>query len=98
MANQGTKWTVKHNCWHTSTVYGPDGEMIAECPIASGVTEETQGECEAEKEANARLIVAAPAMLEALIDALDLIETITPIEGDTVRKIRAAIKLAKGEA
>lgn len=51
-----------------------------------------------EAEANTQLIAAAPDLLEALIDALDLIETITPIEGDTVRKVRAAIAKAKGES
>ena len=39
---------------------------------------------------------AAPELLEALHDALHLIETISPVEGDTVRKCRAAIAKAEG--
>lgn len=42
------------------------------------------------------MFAAAPDMLEALIDALALIELITPIEGDVVRKARKAIAKAEG--
>jgi hypothetical protein len=59
-------WSVTDNSWETSTVYGPDGETIAECQINSIATEDTQYEFEAIKEANARLIAAAPELLEAL--------------------------------
>lgn len=48
--------------------------------------------------ANARLMAAAPDLLEALKDSLDLITTISPLEGDTVKKARAAIAKATGEA
>ena len=34
-------------------------------------------------------------LVSALKDSLALIETITPIEGDTVRKARAALEQAK---
>lgn len=44
-----------------------------------------------------RLIAAAPDMLEALISAVELIEAISPVEGDTLRRARAAIKKARGE-
>ena len=46
--------------------------------------------------ANARLIAAAPELLAALTDAVDLIETLSPIEGDTLRNARAAIHKAVG--
>lgn len=59
-------WTVTDNSWEVSTVYGPDGETIAECPINSIVTEDNQHELEPIKEANARLIVKAPDMLGTL--------------------------------
>jgi hypothetical protein len=45
---------------------------------------------------DAALIAAAPDLLAALRECLDLIDAITPIEGDTVRKARAA--LAKVDA
>ena len=50
-----------------------------------------------EVEANAFLISAAPEILEALIDAINLIETICSFEGDSIRKARAAIARARGE-
>lgn len=59
-------WTVTDNSWEVSTVYGPDGETIAQCPINSIVTEDNQHELEPIKEANALLIVAAPVMLATL--------------------------------
>lgn len=45
---------------------------------------------------NAYLIASAPELYEALRDALYLIETLTPIEGDTCRKVRKAIAKAEG--
>lgn len=47
--------------------------------------------------ANARLIAAAPELLEALEGALKLIELVMPIDGDVTRKARAAIAKATGE-
>ena len=46
--------------------------------------------------ANARLIAAAPDLLSALVEAVELIETISPVEGDTLRRARAAIDKAVG--
>ena len=46
---------------------------------------------------DARLIAAAPELLEALDAALKLIELVMPIDGDVTRKARAAIKKATGE-
>lgn len=45
---------------------------------------------------NLQLIAAAPDLYEALKDALSLIETLSPMEGDTCRKARAAIAKAEG--
>ena len=42
----------------------------------------------------AGLLAAAPELLEALLEALDLIDALSQIEGDTMRKCRAAIKRA----
>lgn len=46
--------------------------------------------------ADARLIAAAPELLEALEAALKLIELVMPIDGDVTRKARAAIAKAEG--
>ena len=50
----------------------------------------------AEQKANTLLIAAAPELLAALIDAVELIETISPSEGETLRHARAAITKAVG--
>lgn len=59
-------WSKTDNSWDVSTVYGADGEVVAECPIYGDTTEDTQAEHEAIKEANALLIAAAPDLLKAL--------------------------------
>jgi len=59
-------WTVTDNNWEVSSVYGPDDCLIAEVQIHPSVTEENQHELEPVKEANARLIAAAPELLSAL--------------------------------
>ena len=61
------------------------------------MTDETMREFLRQKEEYETLIAAAPDLLEALKDALDLIDSITPLEGATVRKARAAIAKATGE-
>lgn len=47
-------------------------------------------------EANARLIAAAPELLAALVAAVELIETLSPNECDTLRHARAAVAKAVG--
>ena len=49
-----------------------------------------------EQKANTLLIAAAPDLLSALVEAVELIETISPVEGDTLRRARAAIDKAVG--
>ena len=49
-----------------------------------------------EQKANTLLIAAAPELLAALVDAVELIETMSPIEDDTLRHARAAIAKAVG--
>lgn len=94
-------WSVTNNNWETSTVYGRDGETIAACQINSIVTEDTQYEFEAIKEANARLIAAAPELLEALEHLLKVRtrEGVKPQSRDAAEaKSRAAIAKATGAA
>ena len=66
-------WSVTDNSWEMSSVYGPGDELVAECPISSEVDEDTQDDFETVKEANARLIGAAPDLLDAAAKALNFI-------------------------
>ena len=50
-----------------------------------------------EVEANARLIAAAPDLLEALKEMVNLVELMCPFDGPQQRKARAAIAKATGE-
>ena len=45
----------------------------------------------------ARLLAAAPELLESLRLMVDLVELAVPFEGDTLRRARAAIAKATGE-
>ena len=47
-------------------------------------------------EANASLIAAAPDLLGALVGLVAMVDAISPLEGDTVRRARAAIAKAVG--
>ena len=47
--------------------------------------------------ADARLIAAAPDLLEALKDMTDLVQLMCPFDGPQQRKARAAIARATGE-
>lgn len=51
--------SLTHNSWEVSSVYAPNGDLIAECHIDPSVTEETQDALEPVKEANARLLAAS---------------------------------------
>jgi hypothetical protein len=75
--------------------YKADGGnyMLIFCSNDEGWGDNLRGYC---GEANARLIAAAPDLLEALREALHLIDTTSPIEGDTVRRARVAIDKATG--
>lgn len=101
-------WSVIDNSWEVSTVYGPDGETVAECPINSIVTEDTQFEHEAVKEANARFIVHAvnchddllAAAIYAVQQLADGDEADIDSDGDEIcpfERLCAAIAKARGE-
>ena len=66
--------------------WGPDHYPVEVCAVAAldGVN-------------NGPLLAAAPELLEALIDALALIELVMPIEGDVTRNARKAIAKAGGK-
>lgn len=85
-------WVASHNSWETSTVYA-DGRVVAECLIDADVSEENQHELEPIKEANARLIAAAPELLEALQEVI----AISDRKHDAWDKAKAAIARATGD-
>ena len=76
-------WEAVSNLVRTARTPTGGGFLVAECPANIGSRLE-----------DARLIAAAPDMLEALINALALIELVMPIEGDVTRKVRRAIAKA----
>ena len=80
-AHGGGEYTVEA---HTETVATSVDETGEECAWAEHT------------EANARLIAAAPDLLEALQASLKLIELSVPFEGEVTRKARAAIAKATG--
>lgn len=91
-------WKAEDNSWEVSTVYSASGE-VARCYIDSNVTEDTQDRLEPIKEANARLISAAPDLLEALqgmVAWADDLQRQDPA-GDLL-KARSAIAKATGGA
>jgi len=73
-----------------------DGGLIQEV-AACGPTK-ADGGYGPQQEANARLIAAAPDLLEALKDMVDLVELLCPFDGPQQRKARAAIARATGES
>lgn len=58
-------WEDHYNSWEVSSVYDAHGRCVAECHIFDDglLNDETQDEFEAIKDANARLIAAAPDLL-----------------------------------
>lgn len=72
-----------------------DGGLIQEV-AACGPTEADDG-YGPQQEANARLIAAAPDLLDALKDMVNLVELMCPFDGPQQRQARSAIARATGE-
>ena len=90
-------WVAVHNNWEVSTIYA--GALpVAVCHIDGDVSEETEGILSGIKDANARLIAAAPDLLEALKDAVCTLEVSYTASDYAIDKARAAIAKATGEA
>jgi hypothetical protein len=88
-------WAYSHNSWEFSDVYGTDGKVVATCQIDEDVTEETQEMLETIKEANARLIAAAPDLLEALQACADWLDWLVVPPIDPKDAHHAHLKLAR---
>ena len=81
-----------------STLYENGGDVAGDKPIAFvNVGWIGEGESGYPIKENARLMTAAPELLESLRLMVDLVELAVPIEGDTLRRARAAIAKATGE-
>ena len=83
-------WSVaetRHN--YDTVIRGPKGEPIALALIA-GYTKQ-------EGVANTALLAAAPELLEALHEMVDLVGMAIPFDGPQQRKARKAIARATGE-
>lgn len=93
-------WYVVDRNWELSTVFSSSGDEIARCLIAPEADDDIGEKFERIKEANARLIAAAPELLEVLQGVL-MIDRGTSgriiIEGWQEEVIRAAIAKATGE-
>lgn len=67
-------WTLTHNSWETTSLYGADGDSLGHIRINSDVTEDTQDRWETEKEANAELIVTAVNNFNKMKEACEALE------------------------
>lgn len=83
-------WSVRYDFVVQAQSFS-DGRLV---PVAQPYGVNTDG---TDLFANARLIAAAPDLLEALEASLALIDLAIPFEGDVTRKARAALAKAKGE-
>ena len=92
-------WTIHADTdgWPLVMSGGVAGRIVANvnpqsCPDESSAPAFVAMPCEA----NARLIAAAPELLEALEASLALIDLVIPFEGEVTRTARAAIAKAEG--
>ena len=93
MHTPGT-WRVKPNSVGGPTV-GPEGAVVADIRTYGGP--HVGGQQHPQTAANARLIAAAPELLEALHEMVDLVGMAIPFDGPQQRKARKAIARATGE-
>jgi hypothetical protein len=79
--------------------FGPDYRKPGVCPCDIGDVHHTSSQSEATQEANARLIAAAPELLEALVDLLrETSDGQQLCAVQFVHAARAAIAKARGES
>lgn len=89
-------WAVVEHSWSDIGVYASE-HRVCLLSIYDEATEETQSELEARDSANARLIAAAPELLEALWVATEHNALHFGERHNTVIQGRAAILKATGE-
>ena len=96
-------WCVPDQTWSVNLTVEVDGQALVQCPGSGGAMSYTNTICTLnwnrtpEWEANARLIAAAPDLLEALNGLIEEIDDCAqPSDWDFYDASRAAIARAKG--
>jgi hypothetical protein len=98
-------WTVTEHSWSRTGIYA-EHEAIAALDIYNDATEDNQDELEGRMAANARLIAAAPDLLEVLIAVRDSFiyeddhsktAVMTEADNHAFDQVCAAIAKATGE-
>ena len=97
-------WFVAEHNWNAASVYTKEKTVCLLSISEEEATEENQSDLSVEMLANARLIAAAPQMLEALerlrgwvVAEAEQFGAVLP-DDDIMEQATAAIRAAKGEA
>jgi len=84
-------WNIVQNSWQYTSIYGADEHRICLLDLKDwGVTEDNQDELEKQQSDIAKLIAAAPALLEWLIKAAEELEA-TNATGHILENIKSVI-------
>ncbi len=73
MKHSSTPWRKFEHSWDSTSIADSNGNIICSLSIYDEATEENQQELEAKMNANAKLIKAAPELLQNLLIMLELI-------------------------
>jgi hypothetical protein len=73
MKHSSTPWRKFEHSWDSTSIADSNGNIICSLSIYDEATEENQQELEAQMDANAKLIKAAPELLQNLLIMLELI-------------------------
>jgi hypothetical protein len=73
MKHSSTPWRKFEHSWDSTSIADSNGNIICSLSIYDEATEENQQELEAKMDANAKLIKAAPELLQNLLIMLELI-------------------------
>lgn len=80
MKHSSAPWRKFEHSWDSTSIADSDGNIICSLSIYDEATEENQQELEAQMDANANLMKAAPELLKALQNFVSVCDTAPPIE------------------
>lgn len=80
---------------YRGTIKSADGEVVFAGPASFNAL---RGKTPEQTEANARLMAAAPELLEALRDVLEYMPSLTAFQRERIRRAERAIANAEGRA